>query len=565
MARTTAHNAPSAPRKRAQASKVASEAPAEEKKIGRPSSSGTRKRVNIDSLAARLGPEVVKELEALIIPGSKEMPSFTARQAVQKQFNVNRRHIYDWYHTKGLRVAREETRAEEFTPARPQRESRRRAGETSTPDMTFDASEDGDSSFSSPNLLLTPAQHGAGPAGAYGDYAPFASAGEGTLNTWYYYYGPPASGRPEFQTKQPYVTSTSTTPIIPATVKTPSQGGLGSSGSGQTLEAAESIQYAGRSAAHEEDENVEPGLPPDLSGLLSGSERQALYDSLSGILGPPNGFEESVGTYKAYMQRQSQIYYESLLPSPAPSSLVGNYASATANPSILRASQTGLGIGSLAQQNVPGSIVPAPYTMQPLVLPLAAHGTSQYQQDETWKPSGGSTPANSSTGPPSLGYPETPSSASVTQSSFGTPHGFAHAGTALELGDILESPLLRSRNPSSVGHALYAVNPVQAHPWYPAHAYVEMVGHQAANPVYHPAMPARVPTWQPAYMPPVPTVSAASTSGGQWERGHFMAMLQDAIPAPAESPAMNQEMNKNKKQDSAGQHTSRTRTESRGM
>ena len=92
-----------------------------DKVLGRPASTGTRKRVNIESLASRLGPEVVGELEALVIPGSKEMPSFTARQAIQKRYNINRRHIYDWYHTKGLRVTKEDARAAAaFTPVRPQ-------------------------------------------------------------------------------------------------------------------------------------------------------------------------------------------------------------------------------------------------------------------------------------------------------------------------------------------------------------------------------------------------------------------------------------------------------------
>lgn len=68
----------------------------------------TRRRVNPDSLANRLGPELVKELGALLRPGVTEMPSFTARQAIQKKYNIDRRHIYDWYHTKGLRVSTKE-------------------------------------------------------------------------------------------------------------------------------------------------------------------------------------------------------------------------------------------------------------------------------------------------------------------------------------------------------------------------------------------------------------------------------------------------------------------------
>lgn len=67
-----------------------------------------RRRVNPASLASRLGPDLVKELESLLAPGMTEMPSFAARQAIQKKYNIDRRHIYDWYHTKGLRVSTKE-------------------------------------------------------------------------------------------------------------------------------------------------------------------------------------------------------------------------------------------------------------------------------------------------------------------------------------------------------------------------------------------------------------------------------------------------------------------------
>lgn len=73
-----------------------------------PTRYSNRRRVNPASLASRLGPELVKELESLLTPGMTEMPSFAARQAIQKTYNIDRRHIYDWYHTKGLRVSTKE-------------------------------------------------------------------------------------------------------------------------------------------------------------------------------------------------------------------------------------------------------------------------------------------------------------------------------------------------------------------------------------------------------------------------------------------------------------------------
>jgi hypothetical protein len=63
-----------------------------------------RRRVNPEALASRLGPRIVAELNALIPAGSVEMPSFAARKDVQQRFGIDRRHIYDYYHAKGLRV-----------------------------------------------------------------------------------------------------------------------------------------------------------------------------------------------------------------------------------------------------------------------------------------------------------------------------------------------------------------------------------------------------------------------------------------------------------------------------
>ncbi|KAI0361095.1 hypothetical protein OH77DRAFT_1392173 [Trametes cingulata] len=39
------------------------------------------------------------------------MPSFAIRQQIQQRYKVDRRHIYDWFHSKGLRVTKEDKRA----------------------------------------------------------------------------------------------------------------------------------------------------------------------------------------------------------------------------------------------------------------------------------------------------------------------------------------------------------------------------------------------------------------------------------------------------------------------
>ncbi|KAI5998005.1 hypothetical protein EDD15DRAFT_2162251 [Pisolithus albus] len=36
------------------------------------------------------------------------MPSFAVRKELQERYNVDRRHIYDYFHGRGLRVVKEE-------------------------------------------------------------------------------------------------------------------------------------------------------------------------------------------------------------------------------------------------------------------------------------------------------------------------------------------------------------------------------------------------------------------------------------------------------------------------
>ncbi|KAJ7116805.1 hypothetical protein C8R43DRAFT_1137839 [Mycena crocata] len=65
------------------------------------------RRIDPDRLAVRLGPEMVAEMDAFIVPGAK-MPSFQVRQELVTKYNVDRRHIYDYFHSRGLRVAKED-------------------------------------------------------------------------------------------------------------------------------------------------------------------------------------------------------------------------------------------------------------------------------------------------------------------------------------------------------------------------------------------------------------------------------------------------------------------------
>ena len=53
---------------------------------------------------------------------------------------------------------------------------------------------------------------------------------------------------------------------------------------------------------------------------LNQAQRQTCYDTLSRVLGPAHGIQECVGTYSAYMARQTEVYYEQLLSYDCPPS-----------------------------------------------------------------------------------------------------------------------------------------------------------------------------------------------------------------------------------------------------
>jgi hypothetical protein len=75
-----------------------------------------RRRVNPESLALRLGPDLVRDLEALIHPGNIEMPSFAVRKELQERYNIDRRHVYDYFHSRGLRVIKEDKNGNTTVP-----------------------------------------------------------------------------------------------------------------------------------------------------------------------------------------------------------------------------------------------------------------------------------------------------------------------------------------------------------------------------------------------------------------------------------------------------------------
>jgi hypothetical protein len=62
-------------------------------------------------------------MEKHITPGSIEMPPFSVRRDIQIKFGIDRRHIYDFFHSRGLRCLNEKAMrnsyvevSDQFTP-----------------------------------------------------------------------------------------------------------------------------------------------------------------------------------------------------------------------------------------------------------------------------------------------------------------------------------------------------------------------------------------------------------------------------------------------------------------
>jgi hypothetical protein len=81
---------------------------------------------------------------------------------------------------------------------------------------------------------------------------------------------------------------------------------LNSSVSTSPLSASSSMEST-LSSACEIPESQPKSLP------LTSQERKAHYAWLDGIIGPASGIQESMGTYKAFMEHQREVYYNRLL------------------------------------------------------------------------------------------------------------------------------------------------------------------------------------------------------------------------------------------------------------
>ncbi|KAH9858284.1 hypothetical protein C2E23DRAFT_174740 [Lenzites betulinus] len=273
-----------------------------------PVPASTRRRVNPESLAVRLGPELVKELESHVQNGVVEMPSFAVRQQIQKRHKVDRRHIYDWFHSKGLRVTKEDKRAtvEQKTDAmRMQRRIRRCIAPavhsvTACPALSDAAT---DSAPSSPALLTPP-----------------------VLSSEFFSAIAPVPVLPSSLERQRFIRQKhdSLITVDPATLTSgvytkefPSAGRvLKKMTTALKLPMPPPAGYTRKFR----DPAIETVFSINDDTLLDPTKRETCYDTLSRVLGPAEGVQECVGTYKAHMARQLEIYYEEFLP-------VGGFAS----------------------------------------------------------------------------------------------------------------------------------------------------------------------------------------------------------------------------------------------
>ncbi|CDO73142.1 hypothetical protein BN946_scf185007.g197 [Trametes cinnabarina] len=267
----------------------------------------TRRRVNPESLAVRLGPELVRELESYVKPGEIEMPSFAIRQQIQMRHKVDRRHIYDWFHSKGLRVTKEDKRAtvEQKTGAmRMQRQIRRTIAPAMPSVAPCPSLSDGTTDSAPPSpALLTP------PVVPAEFHHPLISQEKVPIAAFLDHHGAFRRKVEDFHTVDPSAWLEGG----------PTQASLTAH---QTLRQMSSTldlpprPPPGYSRKFREPE-IDVIFMLDESVMSNSQQREACYNVLSRVLGPANGVQECVGTYMAHMSRQREIYYGDFLPDAA--------------------------------------------------------------------------------------------------------------------------------------------------------------------------------------------------------------------------------------------------------
>jgi hypothetical protein len=311
-----------------------------------------RRRVNPESLAARLGPELVAEMEKHIIPGSIEMPPFSIRRDIQIKFGIDRRHIYDFFHSRGLRCLNERavrnncldvsswlcgddsTRSLIHRPQtkfpRPARntaapssypEPRKRRAAITASEVTsskrnyvprkqksrqqrlerpLSPKERNDTCYAEGHLLLGPDSPG---SIEFDVESLRLDVGQETVHSSEALCLVSDVDSETFSGQFSVFSSEAESDILCHSVS--SLVDLAPSISTPILSASSSMS----STVSSSDGIIEPGALPL---LLTSQERQAHYAWLDGIIGPASGIQECVGTYKAFMEHQRDVFYDRL-------------------------------------------------------------------------------------------------------------------------------------------------------------------------------------------------------------------------------------------------------------
>ncbi|KDQ63052.1 hypothetical protein JAAARDRAFT_188675 [Jaapia argillacea MUCL 33604] len=260
-----------------------------------------KKNKNAGLVANRLEPELIRELDLLVIPGGTEMPSYDVRKELQIRYSVDRRYIYDWFRGKGLR-AKEDKRV----PTGSQRY------ESSSPSNYHTSTQISTPSENSSYLeceVYHPVVPPRGPHPAshlpiYPEHAvPLAAHFPERSFLDALYSSPPDAtfeSNPStishfLGTGQPFITVTDSSSLTPTT---------------HIINNSSRSLLLWDTTFCSEEECSESAFP---FGTLRKAERMAMYDFLSNIIGPAHGIQESVGSYGAYMNHHSNLYYQRLL------------------------------------------------------------------------------------------------------------------------------------------------------------------------------------------------------------------------------------------------------------
>ncbi|KAF9245734.1 hypothetical protein BU15DRAFT_70806 [Melanogaster broomeanus] len=303
-----------------------------------------RRRVNPESLALRLGRELVRDLDALITPGNTEMPSFAARKELQERYNIDRRHIYDYFHSRGLRVVKEDKcgHSDLLRDAAPlplkirlrQAPSRSHPPSSKTTEAKSNITKRRGITKAKPGRpkkhhLANPkvasnsvceTNHTTAPVSDDSPPSPVPSPAYVTINPLLPHASLPAimgdeELRPTFHWTNPPDESLSVTPAI----------GDITSRHKHVFDSMSELNDYSPDVANDRSLSRNETSPCSSSNLglllphpkpLSGSERGAIYQTLSESLGPANGIQESQGTYSKHMEDRARVYYEGLLSVP---------------------------------------------------------------------------------------------------------------------------------------------------------------------------------------------------------------------------------------------------------